>query len=270
MSETFPTLTHWLWDARDKGAKLIVVDPRLTPIARTADLHLPIRPGRDSALYGAILHQLIKHDWLDHEFIDNYTSGFDETAAAVKDYDLDWAERVTGISKEKSCAPPSGGASEDQLPDARARHRAPFQGSRERERLHQSGARDRPHRQAVLRLRHDHRPRQCQGGREHGHKCDQLPGNRDIENPEHRRYISEVWGIDEKELPGKGSPHTNSCRQFTGARSKGSSRFASTRSLLPNNNMIREALEKLEFYCAIDFSQRNRALRGHRLRRLAA
>ena len=43
-----------------------------------------------------------------------------------------------------------------------------------------------------------------QGGREHGHKCDQLPGNRDIENPEHRRYISEVWGIDEKDLPGKG------------------------------------------------------------------
>ena len=58
ISETFPTLTHWLWQARDNGAKLIVVDPRLTPIARTADLHLPIRPGRDSALYGAILHQL--------------------------------------------------------------------------------------------------------------------------------------------------------------------------------------------------------------------
>jgi assimilatory nitrate reductase catalytic subunit len=74
VSETFPTLTHWLWQARDNGAKLIVVDPRLTPIARTADLHLPIRPGRDSALYGAILHQLVKHDWLDHEFIDNYTS----------------------------------------------------------------------------------------------------------------------------------------------------------------------------------------------------
>ena len=66
VSETFPTLTHWLWQARDNGAKLVVVDPRLTPIARTADLHLPIRPGRDSALYGAMLHQLIKHDWLDH------------------------------------------------------------------------------------------------------------------------------------------------------------------------------------------------------------
>jgi assimilatory nitrate reductase catalytic subunit len=35
-------------------------------------LLLPIRPGRDSALYGALLHQLIKHDWLDHTFIDNH------------------------------------------------------------------------------------------------------------------------------------------------------------------------------------------------------
>ena len=67
VSETFPTLTHWIWQARDFGAKLVVVDPRLTPIARTADLHLAIRPGRDSALYGAILHQLIEHDpcWRD-------------------------------------------------------------------------------------------------------------------------------------------------------------------------------------------------------------
>ena len=44
VSETFPTLTHWIWQARDNGAKLIVVDPRLTPIARTADLHLPSGP----------------------------------------------------------------------------------------------------------------------------------------------------------------------------------------------------------------------------------
>src|SRR5690606_22364561 len=43
-----------------------------------------------------------------------------------------------------------------------------------------------------------------QGGREHGHKCDQLPGNRDITNPEHREYIAGVWGWDVDEIPGKG------------------------------------------------------------------
>ena len=45
-----------------------------------------------------------------------------------------------------------------------------------------------------------------QGGREHGHKCDQLPGNRDITNPEHRAHVASVWGCDEAEIPGKGIP----------------------------------------------------------------
>lgn len=101
VSETFPTLTHYIWQARDNGAKLIVVDPRVTPIARTADLHLPVKPGTDSALYGAMLKILVDNDWLDHDFINNHTSGFEDAVAAVKDYDLDWAEQITGIAKEK-------------------------------------------------------------------------------------------------------------------------------------------------------------------------
>ena len=43
-----------------------------------------------------------------------------------------------------------------------------------------------------------------QGGREHGHKCDQLPGNRDITNPEHRAYVASVWGCPVDAIPGKG------------------------------------------------------------------
>ena len=101
MSETFPTLTHYIWQARDNGAKLIVVDPRVTPIARTADLHLPVKPGTDSALYGAMLKILVDNDWLDHDFIDNHTCGFQETIDAVKNYDLPWAEKVTGIPAAK-------------------------------------------------------------------------------------------------------------------------------------------------------------------------
>ena len=187
VSETFPTLTHWLWQARDNGAKLVVVDPRLTPIARTADLHLPIRPGRDSALYGALLHQLIKHDWLDHTFIDNHTSGFEEAVAAVKDYDLNWAEEVSGISQEKimRAAEWWGQAKTSFLMHARGIE-------------HQTKGVENVSAciNLVLATGRIGKP-YCgyatitgqgngQGGREHGHKCDQLPGNRDIENPEHR------------------------------------------------------------------------------------
>ncbi len=43
-----------------------------------------------------------------------------------------------------------------------------------------------------------------QGGREHGQKADQLPGYRSIENKEDRQYIADIWGMQEKDLPGKG------------------------------------------------------------------
>jgi assimilatory nitrate reductase catalytic subunit len=255
VSETFPTLTHWIWQARDNGARLIVVDPRLTPIARTADLHLPIRPGRDSALYGAMLHQLIKNDWLDHTFIDQHTSGFAEAKKAVETYDLEWAERTTGVPKEKILLASTwwGQAKTSFLLHARGIE-------------HQSKGVENVLSciNLVLATGRIGRP-YCgyatitgqgngQGGREHGHKCDQLPGNRDIENPEHRQYISQVWGIDEKQLPGKGLTAYEIMESIHRGEIKGLISICFNPLVsLPNNNMIREALERLEFYVAIDF-----------------
>jgi assimilatory nitrate reductase catalytic subunit len=73
----------------------------MIPLARTADLHLDIRPGTDSALFGAILNYMVQHDMLDHDFIDNHTSGFEAAKEAVKEYSLEWAEEITGTKKEK-------------------------------------------------------------------------------------------------------------------------------------------------------------------------
>jgi assimilatory nitrate reductase catalytic subunit len=255
VSETFPTLTHYIWQARDNGAKLIVVDPRITPIARTADLHLPIKPGTDSALYGAMLKILVDNDWLDHEFIKNYTSGFDETIAAVKDYDLDWAEKITGIAKEKilQAATWWGKTATSFLLHARGIE-------------HHSKGVDNVVGciNLVLATGRIGKP-YCgygtitgqgngQGGREHGHKCDQLPGNRDITNPEHRKYIAGVWGIDEKEMPGKGLSAYEIIEAINRGEIKGLISICFNPLVsLPNSNYVREALEKLEYYVAIDF-----------------
>ena len=86
-------------EAREHGAKIIVVDPRLTPIARTCDLFLPIKPGRDVALFNGILHLMIEHDWLDHAFIRDYTHGFDEVAASVQAWTPRRTAEVTGIAE---------------------------------------------------------------------------------------------------------------------------------------------------------------------------
>jgi len=254
ISETFPTLTHYIWRARDQGAKLIVVDPRVIPLARTADLHLDVKPGGDSALFGAMLKILVDNDWLDHEFIADHTVGFQETIEAVKDYDLDWAEVHTGVAKEKIWEAASlwGKAKTSFLLHARGIE-------------HHSKGVDNVLSciNLVLATGRIGKP-YCgygtitgqgngQGGREHGHKCDQLPGNRDITNPAHRQYIADVWRINESEMPGKGLTAYEQIDAIHRGEIKGLISICFNPLVsLPNNGYVREAFEKLEFYVCID------------------
>src|SRR5215471_2123737 len=80
VAECAPITTSYVWQARENGARIINVDPRLTPLARTCDLVLPIKPGRDVALFAGVLHLMIENDWLDHAFINNHTVGFEKAA----------------------------------------------------------------------------------------------------------------------------------------------------------------------------------------------
>jgi assimilatory nitrate reductase catalytic subunit len=93
-----------------------------------------------------------------------------------------------------------------------------------------------------------------QGGREHGQKCDQLPGGRDIENPEHRAHVARVWGMEPDDLPHAGVDAYEIVRKADRGEIRGllSVCFNPVVSL-PDNNFVRRALEKLEFYVAIDF-----------------
>src|SRR5690606_25575325 len=205
IAETFPITTSYIWKARDRGARLIVQDPRVVPMARTADLYLPVRPGTDSALFGAVLHQLIRHDWLDHAFIDAHTVGFDEAAAAVADMTPAWAGSICGLpaARIEEAAEWWGTAATGMLLHARGIEQ-------------QSKGVDNVLSAINLGLATGKFGKPgCgvstitgqgngQGGREQGHKCDQLPGNRDITNPEHRVAVAKVWGCEESEIPGKG------------------------------------------------------------------
>ncbi|MFN7929393.1 MAG: molybdopterin-dependent oxidoreductase [Blastocatellia bacterium] len=92
-----------------------------------------------------------------------------------------------------------------------------------------------------------------QGGREHG-QCDQLPGARDMHNPEHRAFIADIWGIDEKDMPGAGVDAYELIRKIDRGEIKGLLSLCFNPLVsLPDNNFVRQALEKLEFYVAIDF-----------------
>src|SRR5262249_47135249 len=99
VAECAPVTTNYVWQARENGARIIVVDPRITPIARACDLFLPVKPGRDIALFNGILHLMIENDWLVHDFIDEHTIGFDKVAEHVRAWTPRRTAEVTGIAE---------------------------------------------------------------------------------------------------------------------------------------------------------------------------
>jgi len=84
--------------------RLLVVDPRPTPVAREADLHLAIRSGTNPALLNAVLHELIEHDWIDRDYVEANAVGFEELASTVRDCTPGWAAGICGIETRQIVA----------------------------------------------------------------------------------------------------------------------------------------------------------------------
>ncbi|MGD9209399.1 MAG: molybdopterin-dependent oxidoreductase [Desulfobacteraceae bacterium] len=83
--------------ARKNGAKLIVIDPRRIKEADMADLWLQIRPGTDLALMLGWIRLIIADDLYEHEFVDNWTVGFEELKAAVAPYTPEKVSEITSV-----------------------------------------------------------------------------------------------------------------------------------------------------------------------------
>ncbi|MCU1593105.1 MAG: nitrate reductase [Frankiales bacterium] len=77
--------------------RLLVVDPRQTPVAARATVHLRPLPGTNVALLNALLQQVIAHDWVDHDFVEQRTVGFEALAKTVAGYTPDVAEQICGV-----------------------------------------------------------------------------------------------------------------------------------------------------------------------------
>lgn len=255
IAECAPITTNYVWQAREQGAKIIVVDPRITPLARTCDLFLPVKPGRDVALFNGILHLMIENDWVDHQFIESRTVGFDAVADAVRSWTPVRTAEVTGIAERtlRQAAELWGQAATSFL-------------------LHARGIEHHSHGvqnvlgaiNMVLASGRIGRPR-CgyatitgqangQGGREHGQKCDQLPGARDLANPEHRAHIARIWNVAPDDLPAPGVDAYEIFRKIDRGEIRGllSICFNPVVSL-PDNNFVARMLQKLDFYVTIDF-----------------
>ena len=255
VAECSPITTNYIWQARELGAKVIVQDPRITPVARTCDLYLPVRPGRDAALFAGVLQIMIERGWIDRDFIAAHTVGFAEVEAYCRTWPVARAAEVSGVPERsiQQAAELWGTAKSSFLFHARGIEH------------HSNGVQNALGTiNLVLASGRIGKPKSGygtivgqangQGGREHGQKCDQLPGWRDISNPEHRKYIASVWGIDEKDMPGPGVDAYEMFRKIDAGEIKGLISICfNPKVSLPDNQFVARALDKLELYVAIDF-----------------
>jgi assimilatory nitrate reductase catalytic subunit len=255
VSECSPITTDYIWRARDRGARLIVVDPRLTPIARTADLFLPVRPGRDAALMNAILHAVLRMGGANRAFIADHTTGFEAVERAVADYAPEAVAQLVGIPAARivEAAEMWVAAPRTMLLHARGIEH------------HTSGVDNvLSCINLILATGKIGRPG-CgyatitgqgngQGAREHGQRCNQLPGARDIENPAHRAVVAERWGVPEESIPRKGGTAPEIVEKIYASEIRGLMSLCFNPLVsLPDATFTREALERLDFYVAVDF-----------------
>ena len=255
VAECSPITTNYIWQAREQGARIIVQDPRITPLARTCDVYLPVKPGRDAALFAGVLQVMIERGWIDRDFIERWTTGFEEAAAYCREWPLERTADVTGVPRRSilQAAEWWGTARSSFLFHARGIEH------------HSNGVQNALGTiNLVLASGRIGKPKSGygtivgqangQGGREHGQKCDQLPGLRDISNPEHRQYIAKVWKIDEHDLPGPGVDAYEMFRKIDAGEIKALVSICfNPKVSLPDNSYVTRCLEKLEFYTAIDF-----------------
>jgi assimilatory nitrate reductase catalytic subunit len=205
LAETMPPALRYFTELRENGGTLVVIDPRRTRTAEQADLHLAPRPGTDLALALGLLHLIVAEGRTDERYILERTSGWEEARAAAMAHWPEYVERITGVPVPQLreavrlfCEPEHAMVLTARGPEQ------------------QSKGTDTVGAWINLTLATGRAGRPLsgygcltgqgngQGGREHGQKADQLPGYRKLVDPEARRHVAEVWGVDPDSLPGPG------------------------------------------------------------------
>lgn len=204
MAWAHPILYRRLEDARaaNPSLKVVCIDPRRTETARGADLHLPILPGTDVALFNSVLYWLIWEDAIASEFIAANTEGFVALRGSVRECTPAWAARICGVREEAIV----------QLAQWWRASKATL--SLYCQGLNQSTS-GTDKNAALINL---HLATQqigkpgagpfsltgqpnAMGGRETGGLANLLPGHRDIVNAEHRAEIERLWKVPAGRIP---------------------------------------------------------------------
>lgn len=107
VGECFPVLTQYVWGARDRGATLIVIDPRETAVARTADIHVALKSGTDSAFFNSVLNVVVEEGLTDEAYLAAHATGWEEVKANVAQYPRPGPPGSAGSPRSRSSRSPA-------------------------------------------------------------------------------------------------------------------------------------------------------------------
>ena len=99
-TSSHPLVATRVFRAQEKGARIIVADPRRIQIADRADIYASQNLGSDVALLNGMMHAILKNGWQDQAFIDERTEGFEDFKKSIEGFSLDQAAEITGIEAE--------------------------------------------------------------------------------------------------------------------------------------------------------------------------
>lgn len=255
MAYAHPILFRRVEEAKKKNpkVKLIVVDPRRTDTADTADIFLQILPGTDVALYHGMMHLILWEAWANFEYIQKNTEGFAELKDLVRNYTPKAVAEICGIAEA------------DLLEATRLFALSKSSLSFYCQGLNQStSGTDKNTALINLHLATGQIGKpgagpfsltgqpNAMGGREVGGLSNVLSAHRDMANPSHRKEIADLWGVqDVPELPG-----LTAIPMFEALRTKNLKAIwivcTNPAQSLPDQNLVREALENAEFVVVQD------------------
>lgn len=202
-----PVLFRRIEAAREKrpDLRLVVVDPRRTDTARAADLHLAILPGTDVALFNGMLHVMLWENLVDQGFISRHTENFEALRNAVRDYTPHYVSGICGIGEEEIVlAAQWFGKSHAALSLYCQGLNQSVQGTDKNAALINlhlaTGKIGKP---GCGPFSLTGQPN-AMGGREVGGMANLLSAHRDLANPDHRKEVARLWGVDGiPEKPGR-------------------------------------------------------------------
>ena len=241
--------------ATRKRVRMIVVDPRRTPTAEGAHLHLSIKPGTDVALLNAMLHILIEQHWLNESFIRARTQDWERVAESVKEWTPARAAAECGVAeKDIHLAAFWFGQSAEALSLWTMGVNQSTSGVAKNLgilNLHlATGKIGRPGSGPFSLTGQPN----AMGGREVGYLCGQLPGYREVTNPQHREDIAKIWGVPPRRIKAKRGLDAMEMFEALESGKLKALWIVGTNPLatMPNSNAVRRGLERADLVVVQD------------------